>query len=296
MRQRATSTTTHPLRMRRPLAPTHPLGTLHLVTKPPLGEPSLPTKRPTRPSLPKRPTSGPPRRDGVPVICQSCNHVNNDDQKFCTQCGAALSRMKCANGHVIPDGLTECPFCPRPIAVRQKPQAAARGPRKTQLVTPDELSASGVKAGGTVPSGGPRQAATSSGSTRRQGTVFIGPSGAPAGPAQESAQSPLAGFLVSYTRAPHGDFWPLRYGRNTLGTDANCEVRLSGEGVSGAHAAVMVRPAEGAPRVYVSDKDSTNGTFVNGADIYNDKPTLAHGDRVRVGDVELVVVLVPRGS
>ena len=118
---------------------------------------------------------------------------------------------------------------------------------------------------------------------------------APAARAPSSSDSPLVGFLVSFSVDPNGISWPLRFGRTRIGGGLDQDVMLPQDGVSGSHAEIMVRanPETGKPKIWVTDQNSTNGTQLNGADIFTDRPDLAHGDIVGISNVELMVILLP---
>ncbi len=257
--------------------------------------------------------------------CASCQHDNDDTKKFCTSCGAALGGKRCAQGHTIPDGLTECPFCPRPVraATAMEAPAPQAAPRRqgTALVSNTELERSGVQvhpnasslprvASGNPVSGPALGAAAASAPSGRGRTVFRSPD-APSGPAetlvpapasapvaarptaQSAFPSPLVGFLVSFSLDPNGQHWPVRFGRTSIGTEVGCEIVIAAPGVSGRHAEVMVRDNKGVPKIWVSDNNSTNGTQLNGSDIFTDRPDLTNGAQVSIAGVEFVFVALP---
>jgi len=103
------------------------------------------------------------------------------------------------------------------------------------------------------------------------------------------------GFLVSFSVDPNGISWPLRFGRTTVGSSLEQDVVLLQEGVSSIHAEVMVRnnKTTGTPKIWVTDKNSVNGTTYNGDDIFNEDRDLTHGDIVGISNVELMVILLP---
>lgn len=246
--------------------------------------------------------------------CPSCQHDNDDSKKFCTSCGAALGGRRCTNGHTIPEGLTDCPFCPRPVRAATAldpsvgPAPAADGRRKaTALVSPTELERSGVQVNAPSPAGArPAPAAAPAAvPAGRSKTVFRAPgdaapptaapaAGAP--PVTTASKAPLVGFLVSFSTDAGGQYWPIRFGRTSLGSDPTCEAVLTGTGISGRHAEVMVRDNRGTPKIWISDCNSTNGTQLNGADIFTDRPDLAHGDTISIAGVDITVVLLPNGQ
>ncbi|MEO7096332.1 MAG: FHA domain-containing protein [Polyangiales bacterium] len=107
------------------------------------------------------------------------------------------------------------------------------------------------------------------------------------------AKRSLGAFLVSYQYEPLGAFWPLGQGANLVGRAggrADVDVGLADITVSNEQAVIHVDPNH----LGIEDKGSKNGTFVNGRPlIAGAKAPLRHGDRVRFGSFETVVVVVP---
>ena len=84
-------------------------------------------------------------------------------------------------------------------------------------------------------------------------------------------------FLASAT----GDRLELS-GEVSVGRSAECDLVVSEGQPSRQHAKIVVE----AGGVFVEDLGSTNGTLVNGAPIQSSP--LQPGDRIRIGDVEMV--------
>jgi pSer/pThr/pTyr-binding forkhead associated (FHA) protein len=72
----------------------------------------------------------------------------------------------------------------------------------------------------------------------------------------------------------------------TVGRGEGCTIRPTSRMVSTYHCVITQLPLS----LHLEDKDSTNGTFVNGERI-TDVTELRDGDRVRFGDVSIVVHL-----
>jgi PAS domain S-box-containing protein len=89
--------------------------------------------------------------------------------------------------------------------------------------------------------------------------------------------------LVVLRGSQRGERYPLEGNRLTLGRDRRCDIVLDDEGISRRHAAFV---QEGST-VRVEDLGSTNGTYVN-SHLVEGRHTLAHGDRVIVGDTVLL--------
>jgi hypothetical protein len=168
------------------------------------------------------------------------------------------------------------------------------------MVSPEQLEASGV-----VPGSSPRPPAGGGG---RSKTIVVAPGDESAAGAAASSPaasglassvptrgaSPLTGFLVSFSLDKNGMFWPIRYGRIRIGSDPQSDLYLPYPEVSGEHALVNVRDNKGTPRIWCSDANSMNGTLLNGEDIFNERPELANGDVLKIGPVELKLVLFER--
>jgi serine phosphatase RsbU (regulator of sigma subunit) len=78
--------------------------------------------------------------------------------------------------------------------------------------------------------------------------------------------------------------WELEEGRHRLGRASHNDVVLSDPSISKTHAEIEIRD-EGA---VIRDLESRNGTWVNNRRIVEETP-LAHGDRIRVGGLDLEI-------
>lgn len=244
------------------------------------------------------------------MICPSCTEHNHDDVKFCRHCGARMERRTCDNGHTIPDGLSDCPYCPKKTVAEPPPtaEAGAGGHPGTLLVPPEELEASGVTPAAAEAIGAPPAVAPG-----RKGTVVVGPGMAGeglggAGVAEikrraaaavggdaglpQAGTSPLVGFVVSFSLDPNGVYWPLRYGRTRIGSAEGSQVRLAHAQVSGDHARILVHDNQGTPKIWCEDCGSSNGTQLNGQGVFNDRPDVHSGDLLTVGPIELKLLLL----
>ncbi len=83
-----------------------------------------------------------------------------------------------------------------------------------------------------------------------------------------------------------GRRWPLVAGESVIGSSSAAAVRLEFPGVLPRHALVQASPAGTAIRRAVPDAE----VAVNGVPLSGDPVPLLHGDKVRVGSVELIVV------
>jgi hypothetical protein len=87
-----------------------------------------------------------------------------------------------------------------------------------------------------------------------------------------------------------GRRFSIHSGRQTIGRLASNDIVVSGASVSSSHAWITNQQG----RCIIMNTLSTNGTFVNDKRIH--QAPLRHGDRVRLGEVELVFLTRDRGS
>lgn len=89
----------------------------------------------------------------------------------------------------------------------------------------------------------------------------------------------LVGWLVSYTLDAMGIDFKLYEGRNIIGRDAECNISVNDNMVSGKHAVILFR----AGKYSITDSQSSHGTFVNDEDIELEPRYLQDGDVIRMG-------------
>ena len=214
------------------------------------------------------------------MICPNCSKHNNDDVRFCRHCGQKIERRTCQQGHTIPEGLSECPYCPKKPTAAPAPADSVLAPtaavppptdtgerKRTVVVSEQALVDSGVQPTGSEPApltAGLAPAVGGLPASRRKGTVVVMPPSAdseeasPAGPGAQvggassvatRGASPLAGFVVSFSIDRNGVFWPLRYGRTRIGSSPDADVCLSHPEISGEHAMIIVRDNKGSLKI-----------------------------------------------
>ncbi len=89
----------------------------------------------------------------------------------------------------------------------------------------------------------------------------------------------LVGWLVSYTLNATGVDFKLYEGRNIIGRDAECNISVNDNMVSGRHAVLLFRGG----KYSITDSQSSHGTFVNENDIELEPCYLQDGDMIRIG-------------
>ena len=134
--------------------------------------------------------------------------------------------------------------------------------------------------------------------TSTQGTVVPGMHNqAPGVQAEAPAESgaPVVGFLYSISRKGIGEFWPVHVGRNTIGRDAGCDIRLLESSVSGVHAALNVKIMKSDGRIVaqIRDEGSKNGITVNGEELDFGIHECHSNDIIVIGDnYQLLLLLI----
>jgi len=101
----------------------------------------------------------------------------------------------------------------------------------------------------------------------------------------------LAGFLVTYSNAPNGEFFPLYEGKNIIGRDQSAQVCLQGDSkISEKHFSILYRPVD--KKFKFKDEQSSNGTFVN--EELRDEGELKNLDEIRIGTTRLLFMEIPQ--
>lgn len=110
------------------------------------------------------------------------------------------------------------------------------------------------------------------------------------GNAPEERPSVHRPVLESLGPESGGRRFSVHPGRQTIGRLASNDIVVSGPSVSSSHAWITNQQG----RCIIMNTLSTNGTFVNDKRIH--KAALRHGDRIRLGQVELVFLTRDRDS
>jgi pSer/pThr/pTyr-binding forkhead associated (FHA) protein len=93
----------------------------------------------------------------------------------------------------------------------------------------------------------------------------------------------LVGWLVAMDGDQKGEDFRLRDGQNTLGSAPDSDIVLHDQTISAKHASVRYKDG----KFFLSDLDSSNGTFVNGLEECVARVELKDSDMLRVGAVTL---------
>ncbi|MDR1745655.1 MAG: FHA domain-containing protein [Tannerella sp.] len=180
---------------------------------------------------------------------------------------------KCPNGHYFKEELPYCPYCQggeKATAETVKPQAKTEAytkpgdEGKTRIVNP-------------VAPGDASNRTVFGDEVKREidGREVV----------QHVYRSSrkLVGWLVTYSFDPLGADFRLYEGRNEIGRDVACNITVPDKTVSGKHATILFREADGFA---VQDNGSSAGTFLNDKSLgfSNDWHLLKDGDTLRMGE------------
>ena len=90
----------------------------------------------------------------------------------------------------------------------------------------------------------------------------------------------VVAWLVGLNGSSRGESYSVRMGRNVLGRDRRSDIVVNDDQASSHHADLVFRPEE--RRFILMDHNSTNGTYVNDAEI-EPRRDLALNDVIRIG-------------
>lgn len=157
----------------------------------------------------------------------------------------------CSNGHQMEDSWEICPYCQR----------------------------TGF-AGVTNPAGQAK--------TRLEGQPDPAAPAAPAGPRKtvlltEQRKAPVVGWFVAMDGEQKGEDFRIRDGQNILGSGAEADIVIRDGTVSARHASLRYKDQ----KFYLTDLDSTNGTFLNESAESLAREELKDNDIVRLGAISL---------
>jgi len=178
-----------------------------------------------------------------------------------------VADKRCENGHYIDESWDLCPYCPqepeseipvvRPARSRtETPSKPAAAPRPVSRPTPEPIP---------VDADAPADRTVVVRSSENEPQV---------------ARRYVVGWLVGLNGSIRGESFPVRMGRNILGRDRKADVTINHDQPSTHHADLVFRPEEG--RYILMDHNSTNGTYVNEAEI-EPRRDLVMRDVVRIG-------------
>jgi hypothetical protein len=183
-----------------------------------------------------------------------------------------VADKRCENGHFIDESWDLCPYCPAENAEAEipivRPARGTDAPRRPTALPPPT---------GRVESPShispPSHIAAEAGPMERTIAAQKIDAAAP-------AMRYVVGWLVGLSGTARGESYPVRIGRNILGRDRRSDIVINDDQASSHHADLVFRPEE--RRFILMDHNSTNGTYVNDAEI-EPRRDLALNDVLRIG-------------
>ena len=188
-----------------------------------------------------------------------------------------MADKRCENGHFIDESWDLCPYCPAESGEQEIPvirPARAVPPTEPQ---PQREAPRPVTA---TPPIARREAGVQSPPIERTVTVAKINESAVSGSVAAQGKRYVVGWLVGLTGVTRGESYPVRMGRNVLGRDRRSDIVVNDDQASSHHADLVFRPEE--RRFILMDHNSTNGTYVNEAEI-EPRRDLSGRDVIRIG-------------
>ena len=93
----------------------------------------------------------------------------------------------------------------------------------------------------------------------------------------------MVGWFVAHTGDQKGEDFRIRDGQNIIGSAPDADVVLHDTAISGKHASLRYKDL----KFFLTDLDSTNGTFLNEATDPIAREELKDNDTIRIGEVLL---------
>lgn len=193
--------------------------------------------------------------------------------------------QKCERGHFFKEGLTECPYCPKPSGGNPDGETKIAGGGAGAGGNLDKTQISGGGGSGNPTS---RPVVSHNRPPRRDlNKTYIQETE----PAKEGSDGPevvrqratrkIVGWLISYSLDPMGIDYRLYEGNNSLGRNADNSISIPGdESVSGRHATLLFKKG----KFFVRDEMAANGTYINGEELEIGQPAqITDGDELKLG-------------
>jgi Inner membrane component of T3SS, cytoplasmic domain len=157
----------------------------------------------------------------------------------------------CANGHPMEESWSSCPYCQRTgyQGAAAGPPGATRREVETPKETPPAAPAVGRK------------------------TVVL----------TDKRKPPVVGWFVALTGEQKGEDFRIRDGQNVIGSAPDADIVLRDTAVSGKHASLRYKDQ----KFFLTDLDSSNGTYLNDSPSSIAREELKDNDVVRIGEVTL---------
>jgi len=159
----------------------------------------------------------------------------------------------CANGHQMEDSWSVCPYCQRTGF-----QGGA-GPAAPSMKTRAEAEP-------------PKDAPPIAPAAGRKTVVLT-----------DKRKPPVVGWFVALTGEQKGEDFRIRDGQNVIGSAPDADIVLRDTAISGKHASLRYKDQ----KFFLTDLDSSNGTYLNDGPNPIAREELKDNDVVRIGEVSL---------
>lgn len=226
--------------------------------------------------------------------CKNCGWDNPAGNVKCEKCGHVLSGSMANDGNSLLDTIDEsfnprttvsgCPACGYPVTPSSEECSncghsfTTRKKRPEQSVQQEEEPKRNSHLEET-----PKRSNVAGRGTVIQGMNFD------AG-ANDENRKKLVGFLVTYSHASNGEFFPLFEGKNFIGKDSSLQISIQNDAkISDKHLSILYRTID--RKFKFKDEQSTNGTFINEELI--DEGELTNHDMIRIGITKLIFIVIP---
>jgi hypothetical protein len=198
-----------------------------------------------------------------------------------------VADKRCENGHFIDESWDLCPYCPQeesdPDIPVVRPTRGTPEPVKPAAAVRAPAPAAPVAAAAASVVAPMRQTSPSLvAALPMERTVAVQKLDAEGQPKRY-----VVGWLVGLNGVARGESYPVRMGRNVLGRDRRSDIVINDDQASSHHADLVFRPEE--RRFILMDHNSTNGTYVNEAEIEPRRDLLTR-DIIRIGAHRFVFV------
>jgi hypothetical protein len=99
----------------------------------------------------------------------------------------------------------------------------------------------------------------------------------------DKRKPPVVGWFVALTGEQKGEDFRIRDGQNVIGSASDADIVLRDTTISGKHASLRYKDQ----KFFLTDLDSSNGTYLNDARDPIAREELKDNDVVRIGEVSL---------
>lgn len=181
-----------------------------------------------------------------------------------------MADKRCENGHFIDESWDLCPYCPPPVRSSEIPVIRPRRV-EDQRTESDSSKQRQMSDSQRLRTASPE---SSEGPQRTVAAPKLDPAALAAVPRY------VVGWLLALTGPSRGEAYPVRIGKNVIGRDRRSDIVVNDDQASSHHADLVYRPEE--HRFILMDANSTNGTYVNGAEL-EPRRDLLNRDVIRVG-------------